>query len=48
MKLLKSEKWALMITALFLVLALGVGLGGRSRDADVVLTEFAVRSNSQI
>ena len=48
MKLLKSEKWALMITALFLVLALGVGLGGRSKDADVVLTEFAVRSNSQI
>lgn len=48
MKLLKSEKWALMITALFLMLALGIGLGSRSKDADVVVTEFAVRSNSQI
>ncbi len=48
MKLMKSEKWALIITALFLVLAFGVGLGSCSKDADVVLTEFSVRSNSQI
>ncbi len=48
MKLLKSEKYALIITALFLVLALGFGFGSRDKASDIVLTEFAVRSNSEL
>ena len=48
MKLTKSEKWALIITALFIVLVLGFGIGSRSKDAEVVLTEFSVRSNAEI
>ena len=48
MKLMKSEKWALIITALFLMLILGVGIGSCSKDADVVQTEFSVRSNAEI
>ncbi|MBE7016856.1 MAG: ComEA family DNA-binding protein [Ruminococcaceae bacterium] len=48
MKLLKSEKAALLITVLFLVLALGFALGGRSRDTSVVETEFAVKSSGDI
>ena len=48
MKLLKSEKAALIITALFLVLVVGFGLGGRGNDAEVVTTEFAVKSNSEL
>ena len=48
MKLLKSEKAALIITALFLVLVVGFGLGGRGNDAEVVVTEFAVKSNSEL
>ena len=48
MKLMKSEKWALIKTALFLALILGVGVGSCIRDADVVLTEFSVRSNAEI
>ena len=30
------------------MLALGIGLGSRGKDADVVQTEFTVKSNSQI
>ena len=48
MKLMKSEKWVLIITALFLVLILGFGIGSCSKDADVVITEFSVRSNAEI
>ena len=48
MKLLKGEKAALIITALFFVLIMGYWLGGRSGEADTVITEFAVRSNAEI
>lgn len=38
----------MIITALFLVLVVGFGLGGRGNDAEVVTTEFAVKSNSEL
>ena len=38
----------MIITALFLVLVVGFVLGGRGNDAEVVVTEFAVKSNSEL